>query len=46
MFSKTSKPDSKDAPASVSVPSDLPELGKGPQMSAAAAPRPLPARAV
>ncbi len=46
MFSKTNKPIQKDAPASVPVPGDLPDLGKGPQMSAAAAPRSLPARAV
>ncbi|HWE46447.1 MAG TPA: polymer-forming cytoskeletal protein [Caulobacteraceae bacterium] len=47
MFSKTNKPNSKDAPASVPVPSDLPDLGKTPVMaSAQPAPRPLPARAV
>jgi cytoskeletal protein CcmA (bactofilin family) len=46
MFSKTNKPAPKDVPASVPTPNDLPDLTRGPQMSAAPAPRPLPARAV
>jgi cytoskeletal protein CcmA (bactofilin family) len=44
MFSKTNKPQAKDAPASVPVPNDLPDLTRTAQ--AAPAPRPAPAKAV
>ena len=47
MFSKTNKPNTKDAPASVPVPGDLPDLNKTQHAAAPQpAPRAIPGRAV
>jgi cytoskeletal protein CcmA (bactofilin family) len=46
MFSKTNKPNRSEAPAPVPVPNDLPDLTAKPTMTAAAAPKPAPQRAI